>query len=371
MSKDKPSTFSLPKLNLHPEKPHRWALTLLFTGIVVIIFLATLLVAVALIFILIKTGVINSQEEAYSDNFMLVLLAASACLTVGIGLTFLLSRIPLKPVNRIINAMNRLASGDFKARIHFGKPFGTHPTVVELTDSFNTMAAELERTEVLRSDFINNFSHEFKAPIASISGFAELLKQGNLSPQQQREYLDIISEESLRLSNMATNVLNLNKVESHAILTDLSRFNLSEQIRTCVLILDGKLEKKQIELTLDFAEELIYANEELLKQVWINLLDNAIKFSPEGGHVRVIIHPSEDGSAVTVSVANRGPAIPPEERETIFRKFYQSDISHATQGNGIGLAIVRQVVSLHRGTVSVNCQGGETTFTVTLPGRCT
>lgn len=362
-------SLSLPKITLRPQKSHRWALTLLFTGIVVLIILATILVVTTITFILIKTGVINSQEEAFSDGTLIVMLVASACLIVGIGATFLISRIPLKPVNRLINALNRLASGDFKARIYFGKPFNSHPTVKELTDSFNTMAAELERTEVLRSDFINNFSHEFKAPIASIAGFAKLLKRGNLTEEQREEYLDIIEEESLRLSNMATNVLNLNKVESQTILTDVSCFNLSEQIRTCVLLLNGKMEKKNIDLTLDFDEITVTANEELLKQVWINLLDNAIKFTPEEGLVCVTIRTGMSDGRRVVEISNTGPEIPPESREKIFQKFYQGDTSHSSQGNGIGLAIVRRVVELHCGQVSVDCKDGVTTFTVVLPHR--
>ena len=239
------------------------------------------------------------------------------------------------------------------------------PVIQTLTDSFNTLASELENTEMLRSDFINNFSHEFKTPIVSIAGFAKLLKRGNLTETQKAEYLDIIEEESLRLSAMATNVLNLTKVENQSILTDISEYNLSEQLRTCVLLLEAKWERKRLEPELDFDEIQIEGSQELLKEVWINLLDNAVKFAPEGSSI--LLKAEETPEAVTVTVKNEGPDIPPEAMSRIFNKFYQADESHAAEGNGVGLAIVKRVVDLHGGTVEVVSSGGITSFSVTLP----
>lgn len=358
---------SLPERVKESEKKQRWALTLLVTGVVVSIFLATILVTIGLLILLIRTGVMSDDPVVLTEGPKLLLIVAGACVIVGIGFTFLLIRIPLTPVNKVINAFNRLASGDYSVRIAFGKPLADHPTVQELSSSFNTMAAELGKTELLRSDFINNFSHEFKAPIASIAGFAELLKHPGISDEQRREYLDIIKEESLRLSHMATNVLNLNKVESQTILTDVTCFNLSEQIRDCVLLMDSQLEARQLDLDLVFDEETVSGNEDLLKQVWINLLDNAIKFSPIGGRISVAITRDEPAETVTVRVGNLGDPIPESEREQIFRKFYQIDTSKTAPGNGIGLAIVGQVTALHCGRVWVDCADGETSFYVTLP----
>jgi signal transduction histidine kinase len=261
--------------------------------------------------------------------------------------------------------MNRLASGDFRVRMQFGRPFGNHPTFIELTDSFNKLAEELQNTEMLRTDFINNFSHEFKTPIVSIAGFAKLLKKGNLTEEQKIAYLDAIEEESLRLSYMATNVLNLTKVENQTILTDVTSYNLSEQLRASVLLLEGKWTKKEIDLCLDFEEYTIEANEELLKQVWINLIDNAVKFSPMGGAVVIGISELED--RLCVSIGNTGQPIPPDKLPRIFNKFYQADESHASEGNGIGLAIVKRVVDLHGGEVHVSSNGDMTVVTVELP----
>lgn len=270
----------------------------------------------------------------------------------------------LRPINDLIRAMSRVSEGDFSVRVEEEDAPGE---MGDLVHSFNEMAQELGGIEMFRKDFINNFSHEFKTPIVSIAGFAKLLKRGNLSEAQQAEYLNIIEEESLRLSYMATNVLNLTKVENQSILTDVSEYNLSEQLRASILLLERKWSKKQLQWQLDFGEHGITANEELLKQVWINLLDNAIKFSPQGGTVAVRI--TEQAGHLSVSVHNAGSTITPEEQEKVFHKFYQADASHSSEGNGIGLAIVKRVVELHQGTVSVHSENGETIFTVALPAE--
>jgi len=316
------------------------------------------------IIFLVHKGVLkHGNDVPRIDHLIINIMLASVLL--GFVLTAITSRIPLKPVNSFINAMNRLASGDYKTRLHFGKPFDKHPTAVELTESFNHMAEELEKTEMLRSDFINNFSHEFKTPIVSIAGFAKLLKYGNLTEEQKAEYINIIEEESLRLAAMATNVLNLTKIENQTILTGVSEFNLSEQIRNCVLLLENKWSKKNIELNLAFGEYTICANEEMLKEVWINLLDNAFKYCDEGGTVEINITEIED--MLLISISDTGEEIPEEAKEYIFRKFYQVDESHSSEGNGIGLAIVKKIVELHGGDVNVSSGNRKTVFTVSLP----
>ena len=186
-----------------------------------------------------------------------------------------------------------------------------------------------------------------------------------LTDAQKEEYLAIIEEESLRLAAMATNVMNLTKVENQTILTDLTTFNLSEQIRACVLLLEEKWSRKELDLDLEFPEYTIRANEELLKQVWINLLDNAIKYSPNYGEIGVRI--SEGPETLAVTITNYGPDIPKDKVSRIWGKFYQADESHSSEGNGIGLAVVKQVVQLHGGTATVDSGSGSTTFTVELP----
>lgn len=347
------------------EQQHRLALTLLFTALVLCFMFVTLIFVGGAIYLLIRFDVLKGPSDTTPSPISVILIFVPSALVFGALMTAFLGKIPMKPVNRLINQMNRLAMGDYKARLDYGDLLGKHPTIVELTDSFNRMASELQSTEMLRSDFVNNFSHEFKTPIVSITGFAKLLRKGNLSEEQKEEYLRIIETESLRLSQMATNVLNLTKVENQTILTDITEFNLSEQIRSCILVLSEKWEQKEIEYILDFNEYRIHANEDLLKQVWLNLLGNAVKFSPVGGTIEIRI--TEQADTMTVSVMNTGSEISPEHQRKIFNKFYQADESHSSEGNGIGLAIVKRITELHDGTVSVSSGDGSTTFTVILP----
>jgi signal transduction histidine kinase len=348
-----------------PERRHRLALTLLFTALVLSFMVLSFLVVGVTVYLLIRLGVLNGPGETSPGPVKVLLIFIPSALFFGAVATFLLGQIPMRRVNKLINQMNRLADGDYRARLTYDGAWSRHPTAREVTDSFNRMAEELQSTEMLRSDFINNFSHEFKTPIVSIAGFAKLLRRGNLTEKEKDEYLAIIETESLRLSQMATNVLNLTKVENQTILTDVTEYDLSEQIRSCILLLSEKWEQKEIEYVLDFNEYNIHANEELLKQVWINLLGNAVKFSPKGGVIQVNI--TEQAETMTVSIANTGSEIAPEYQTKIFNKFYQADESHASEGNGIGLAIVKRVVELHEGTVSVESGNGKTTFTVVLP----
>lgn len=348
------------------EKKKRIGLTLLIAALVFVIQIFAVLIAVGLITVLMQTGIIKEFSKDVLTPSGTLLLMSVISLLAGVIVAAFSGKFYLQPVNRFIDQMNRLAAGDFQARLHFGKPISSHPTFQEIEGSFNKMAEELESTEMLRSDFINNFSHEFKTPIVSISGFAKLLKRGDLTPEQREEYLDIIERESLRLAAMATNVLDMTKVENQTILTDVTRFNLSEQLRSCVLLLlEGKWKTKEIDFSIEFDEHMIMGNQELLKHVWINLLDNAIKFSPEGGTVDVTIREQTDALAVTV--ANHGSEIPKEQLSKIFNKFYQADESHSTEGNGIGLALVKKITQLHEGEVSVTSENGITAFTVVLP----
>lgn len=341
------------------------ALALLISGIVFIAIMVVILLTIGVVYGLAQLGVIENADGQGSPEFLRFFIYAS--LVIGFLLAFLTGKITLRPIKRLVNQLDRLANGDFKARLHFGRPIGAHPTFKQVENSFNRAAQELEHTEMLRSDFINNFSHEFKTPIVSIAGFAKLLRRGNLTEKQKEEYLEVIEEESLRLSAMANNVLSLTRVESQTILTDVTRFNLSEQIRGAALLLTEKWTPKNISMEMQFGEQLISANEELLKQVWINLLDNAIKFSRPNGTVSVDI--SEEGAWITVSVANQGKDIPKDRITHIFNKFYQADESHFSEGNGIGLAVVKRVCELHNGRVFAKSEDGTTTFTVLLPKK--
>ena len=347
------------------QKPKntRFALRLTLSLIVFAFLIITMVIISVTIGVLVSQGVLvyGQQNVDYAN---IILFMAIGSIVIGTLLAAVIGRFPLQPLNQMIDALNKLASGDFRARI---KTRSRIPYVQELAIAFNKLADELEHTEMLRSDFVNNFSHEFKTPIVSIVGFAGLLKEGDLTEEQKREYIDIIERESRRLADMATNVLSLTKIENQAILSDKTSYNLSEQIRSCILLLEQKWSKKRIEFSLEFDEYNIHASEELTKQIWINLIDNAIKFSPVGGVIGIDI--TRYGRVLSVSISNTGPEIPPEKIDLIFNKFYQADESHSAEGNGVGLAVVKKITELHNGSVNVNCSGGITTFTVELPQR--
>lgn len=343
-----------------PPVHHRLLITIFFSLLVFIILALTLLIVGGLAYLLVKTDILKIDNHNTPIGVFIAGYAI-ASLAVGMIVSVLVARLPLKPFDILINAMNQLAGGDYRIRVELGE----RALMRELTRSFNTMAQELEKTEMLRADFVNNFSHEFKTPINSILGFARLLNREDVPEAQRREYLGIIEEESTRLSLMATRVLELTKVENQSILTDVITFNLSEQIRDCVLLLERKWEAKALSMVLEFEDISIAANRELLKQVWINLLDNAIKFSPEGATVELDIR--QEPGELRISVKNSGSQISQEDQKRIFQKFYQADTSHASEGTGIGLAIVRRIVELHGGETEVSSTLGGVVFTVCLP----
>ena len=343
-----------------PAKHRTAFLTLVFTLVVFVIFTVTTVTMGLLGYLLVQSGVWTFHKGGGDQVLFSMLAYIVASIGVGTVLALSVGRLPFRPVNRLIRGMKRLAGGDYGVRLPEGRSgFGR-----EISDSFNMLAEELENTEVLRSDFVNSFSHEFKTPIVSIQGFAQLLNRGGLTEKQEREYLGIIEEESRRLAAMATGVLNYSRIENQKILTGMSRYNLSEQIRTCILLLEKKWSEKNLELSLDFQEHAITANEEMLKQVWINLLDNAVKFTPEQGSIEVFIR--EAAGRIRVCIRNSGTEISPEEQNRIFQKFYRGDRSHSREGTGLGLTIAKRIVELHGGEISVESGGGKTTFAVEL-----
>lgn len=344
---------------------HHWGLLSLFALVVFLSVLLNAVISAVTIYILIKSGILILTDVTVMDAGRLLVFYIAISVPIGFVVALMASKVPLKPIRTLINSMDRLASGDFSTRANVGSVMQMYPPYIGVTESFNKMAEQLENTELLRMDFINNISHEFKTPIVSIAGFAKLLKRGNLTEEQTQEYLSIIEEESVRLSSLATNVLNLTKVENQTILTDTSVYNLSEQIRSCMLLLERKWENRDLDWQLAFEEHEICGNEDLLKQVWINLLDNAIKFTPDGNLIAVQIR--EKGDRICVVVRNTGSEIPAQHQKKIFNKFYQADESHSTQGNGIGLAIVKRIAQLHGGTVWVESENRETCFTVEIP----
>lgn len=333
----------------------RWG----FTLCVFLILAITLTLFSTFEIVLAKTDLLGGLDT--SQQVPRVLFSALASLPIGAALTAVFITFPMKPIQRLLTGMDRLSKGHFEDRLD---PADFRP-MKEMAHRFNALATELQNTEMLRSDFVNSFSHEFKTPIVSIRGFARLLQRSSLTETQRQEYLNIIVDESTRLSNMATNVLNLTKVEKQSRLTEVETFNLSEQIRKCILLLEKKWSPKGIVFSAEFGEVEISADAALLEQVWLNLLDNAVKFSPLDGSIEVRLLRRDD--EVCVEMVNHGPEISEEDRKHIYVKFWQGDISRATEGNGIGLSVVKKIIELHCGRIDVRSSPEETVFAVSIP----
>lgn len=332
-------------------------LSLLFALMVFATMLLTITILFGIMLVMMHLGIMNFDK---ADKLPLFLFAL-ASLIVGTVMALLISRKPLKPLNEIMDATDKIASGDYSVRV---KPNGMEQ-FRELGEKFNHMAEEIGSIEMLRVDFVNNFSHEFKTPIVSIRGFAKALKWDELTDEERNEYLDIIISESERLADLSSNVLFLSKIEKQTILTNKSTVNISEQIRLVIALLYEKWSAKSLEIIFESDEKHLVCNEELLRQVWINLLDNAIKFSPNGKKIE--IHISESSDEMTVSILDEGGGMSEEARRHIFDKFYQGDLSRTTAGNGLGLAIVKRIVELHGGSIAVSSYQNGSAFITTLP----
>lgn len=338
----------------------RLHILLLSTGAIFLLLVLTMVISNAVVMLGVYTGLLPGRPGAPLLPFLLQ--SGIISILTGAVLSFIFSRLFIQPLGILIQAIHDVAGGDFHRKLDLKHP----KEFRSLSASFNQMTEELAGTETLRSDFINNFSHEFRTPIMSVLGFARLLKKGNLSPGEAGEYLDIMIRECLRLCDLSTNVLNLSKVENLSLLTDTESFNAGEQIRESILMLEQKWERKHISFDLAIQDVRITANPSLLRQVWLNLIDNAVKFSPDNSLISITAHSA--GDRFTFTITDRGAGMSPAVRKKIFDKFYQGDPSHATEGNGLGLPLVRKAVSLHRGTITVESTVGKgSTFIVALP----
>lgn len=271
-----------------------------------------------------------------------------------------------RPVKRILEAAHRLAQGDFSTRI---RPFHRLESRNEfdvIMEDFNRMAEELAGIERLRTDFIADVSHEWKTPLAVIQNYATLLQAPGLTEEQRGAYAKAIAQATRRLSEMITNVLKLNKLENQQIFPHWTRYNLNEQLCECLLGFEDAWEKKGLKIETALNEDIfLLGDPELLSLVWNNLISNAIKFTAPGGTVRVELQARDAFAVVTVS--DTGCGISPEVGRHIFEKFYQGDSSHAVQGNGLGLALVKRVVDILGGEISVESQAGQgSAFSVAL-----
>ena len=273
-------------------------------------------------------------------------------------------RMVERPVKQILEATEKIMQGDFAIRIAPVKEFAGETGFNEIIKAINKMTAELAGTETLRTDFIANVSHELKTPLAVMGNYATMLQKPGLPEEDRVEYAKAISHSSRRLAALITNILKLNKLENQQIFPQLDEYDLGEQLCENLLQFEEVWEKKNLTIKTDIEDDVrIRSDAELLSLVWNNLISNAVKFTPEEGTIGVSL--KIEGNLVVVSVSDTGCGIKPEVGQHIFEKFYQGDTSHATQGNGLGLALVKRVVDILNGEIGVQSVYGQgSTFTV-------
>lgn len=270
----------------------------------------------------------------------------------------------VRPVEKILDATERIAKGDFAVRIQPFHTYDKYDDYDRIIDNLNMMAAELEKTDTLSNDFIANVSHEIKTPLAIIRNYASALKDDKLNKSRRNEYLETLIMASKRLTNLITNILKLNKMENQEILPERKKIDLGELVRECVIASEDAIEEKGLTLECDIEDATILSDDSFIEIVVNNLLSNAIKFTESGGKIKVSVRQIE-GDKVALKVADTGLGMSAEIGKNIFNKFYQGDTSRASEGNGLGLALVKKVIDTLGGEISVESKVGiGSTFTV-------
>ncbi len=358
---EKGAKNSAEQRRLNVKHNHKLTLSLVFSVTVgLLIWLTTFIVLAITKFLrdspLFQVGHVPPHTLAY----IFILL----CIIIGTVLAVICSRTVLRPLLQLMDAFDEVSRGNYSVRVST-KGF---LRIMRISQRFNKMCEELASVELLQSEFIDNFSHEFKTPLSSMHGFALLLKQSDLSPDQRNEYADIIISEAKRLSDLSTTVLLLSKVEKQAILTNVTRVNITERIRRVIALLDAKWTEKNIEIELVAEDVFVEGNEPLLDEAWINLSDNAVKFSDMNETVRIAVRQSDTYTSVVFS--NTGEPMSETTKQRLFDKFYQQDLAHATKGYGLGMPLVKNIVDLHNGEILISSdERFATVIEVRLPNQ--
>ena len=319
----------------------------------------------------------NHKGHMYSFRFKLyatLLVTGGAILLfltkgsalISLCITTVISHHFFRPIQDLVHALEQVSAGNFDVRL---KENDIWYEVREMNLNFNKMVKELNSIETLQSDFIQNVSHEIKTPLAAIEGYAALLS-ASTRDEQNKLYAEQILKSSRQLSTLTGNILKLSKLENQSIISEKKTFSLDEQIRQAVLSLEPIWSAKNIDIDLDLPEISFYGNEDLIFQIWTNLISNGIKFTPSGGLVSVKM--TAEDSFVNVVVADNGIGMTEEVQKHIFDKFYQAEGSRSMEGNGLGLTLVKKILSLCDGTIEVTSQPDlGSKFTVKLPVNCT
>lgn len=332
-----------------------------------VFFVLCMLVALFLflIFLLMRTSVFNITIISENTALIVICVVLFLLIVSQFFAVFWNYRIT-KPLKDISAVMDAVSKGNFDVQIDTEK---LYDEIRALGDSLNKMILELRSIEVMRSDFVSNVSHEFRAPLSAIQGYVTLLSNPALTKEQRETYFTLLSESTRDLSGLVDSVLKLSRLESQNITPKAEPFRLDEQLRRVVLLFESQWAQKEIELDLDLPEYTYTGNAELLHQIWTNLFGNAVKYTPPHGKIGVQLCPQSDGSAI-VRISDSGIGMNKEVRAHIFEKFYQGDTSHRASGNGLGLALVQTACQLTDSTVSVESEeGAGSTFCVHLPAR--
>lgn len=310
---------------------------------------------------------INIRDKEQIDSLIYVTrkICGFAILNIVI-ISAVLVRINLKnifrPIEQINEATKKVALGEYDIELESKR----EDEIGELTNNFNKMTHGLKSTENLQKEFINNVSHEIKTPVSSIEGFAKFLKDKNLTQEEREEYANIIIEEAKRLENLTGKILKLSKLNNQEIITNKQEIEVAEQIRKAISLLEPKWSKKDIKINVSLEEKIFLGDEDLIFQVWVNIIDNAIKFSNEGGSIDIKVY-EKDGN-INVEIKDRGIGMKEEELEKVYDRFYQIDRSHSKEGSGLGLAIVKRIVELSEGKIEIKSKENKgTTVIVKLP----
>jgi len=317
------------------------------------------------------TTIVMDQAGKYLQNTPeldpLRLIGFLALLIFILGVFMLLQFSATKRhLEKIYNSIEMLARGQYGHKLKVGR----YTVFRSLAIDINRLSEELKKVHMLRSDFVNSYSHEFKTPIASISGFAQLLldDNNNLTEEERRKYLQIIAQEADRLSKLSSNTFLLSQLESQKILADTKPYSLDEQLRSCVIMLSNQWSEKNINVIGNIDEVTYNGNEDLMQHLWINLLNNAIKFTPEDGTITVSL--KQNGDKITVTIADTGEGMSEEMLQRIFDKYYQGSANNSKGGLGLGLSIVYRIIVLCKGKIKVDSKLGEgSTFTVELKNK--
>ena len=308
--------------------------------------------------------------EHGKNNLLIAGLMFLVCVVIAIFYTafdYIRRRLTVdEPVKEILFVTDRIASGDFSARVPISHSFEQYDDLDLIKENLNKMAEELSKTELFRTDFISSVSHEIKTPLSVIRNYAKALCKETIDDETRKRYAKALVDASEKLTTLVGNILKLNKLENLEILPEKTELNLSENLLECVLSFEELIEKKKIELVCDVQEDVnVLAPPDMLEIVWNNLLSNAVKFTDEGGRVEVSL--KSDGNYAVVTVTDTGCGIEPKAGARIFEKFYQADGSRSKEGNGLGLALVKKVIDLSGGEISVKSVLNKgTTFTVKL-----